>query len=339
MPTKGLSNNLVICAIDIKRDQSPDLQEKTNREGFIENDAYYDFKGSISYSLGIIQSLRYADKVRLREIYSSSKSREPVLQPIKELKALITKKIKIEKSRKEIFTLVDKVENEYLEMKKILITSSSSGLSLGIAIHEIEKIISELVIVVKKSKSGDRVDKLVLHLFNLIDNYSNIIRGSKSKKINITKQIENAMFNCEYRFEVHNVTVSLSQALKKFKKDIFAPSNLVISTLMNIFDNSIYWLHYGNVQNKKIFLDIQITKSDIALSVLDNGPGFTVAVEDAKRVFFTGKSNGMGMGLHLASEVMASIGGELILNDFDYIENIPKGFQKGALVTLIFKKK
>src|SRR5205814_8701451 len=40
VPTRRISNNVIIGAVNLKSAQSRDLVEKTNREGFIENDAY-----------------------------------------------------------------------------------------------------------------------------------------------------------------------------------------------------------------------------------------------------------------------------------------------------------
>ena len=49
IPTKRVSNNLIISAIELDREKSSDLIEKTNREGFIENDAYFTIAQSILY--------------------------------------------------------------------------------------------------------------------------------------------------------------------------------------------------------------------------------------------------------------------------------------------------
>lgn len=337
-PTKGLSNNLVIASVDLNRSDSEDLEEKTNREGFIENEAFFELREAVKYTLGIIQYLRYEDKRRLREVYQGIKSREPVLEPIRELKGLINKKIKLNKNKKEIMGLIDKVEKEYLEMKGVLLNTSASGLSLGIAIHEIEKIIAELVALVRTSKQDDHLDGLVMHLYNLVENYSDVIRTSGVKVVNLKDQIKTAMFNCHYRFEIHHVEVILSNSIENNNYTVKAPANMIISMLMNFFDNSIYWFHYGNVKKRKIFIDIERNDEMLSLSVLDNGPGFTIDPEDAKKVFVSGKSNGMGMGLHLANEIMKSIDGELIIDDFDFLSEEPRGFNRGALVSLVFKE-
>src|SRR5204863_5354262 len=39
-PTRNISRNIVVGAVDLSLDNSGSLIEKTNREGFVENDAY-----------------------------------------------------------------------------------------------------------------------------------------------------------------------------------------------------------------------------------------------------------------------------------------------------------
>jgi len=79
-PGKRLSNNIVLGAVYLKRNESYDLIEKTNREGFVENSAYDAFKNSILQALEIIEIFRYSDKQKLREIYGPTPKSEPVLQ-------------------------------------------------------------------------------------------------------------------------------------------------------------------------------------------------------------------------------------------------------------------
>ena len=66
-PAKKISNNIILSSISLRRKDSADLIEKTNREGFIENEVYEAFKEAILHSLNIVETLRYKDKLKLRE--------------------------------------------------------------------------------------------------------------------------------------------------------------------------------------------------------------------------------------------------------------------------------
>ena len=57
-PGKKLSNNIILGAISLDRASSKSLIEKTNREGFVENKAYYLFKDAILHVINIVETLR-----------------------------------------------------------------------------------------------------------------------------------------------------------------------------------------------------------------------------------------------------------------------------------------
>jgi len=51
----NISNNITIGAVQLEnRSKSSDLKEKTNREGFVENEAYQAFKDAVSYALDLL---------------------------------------------------------------------------------------------------------------------------------------------------------------------------------------------------------------------------------------------------------------------------------------------
>lgn len=123
--------------------------------------------------------------------------------------------------------------------------------------------------------------------------------------------------------------------------------NLIIGTIMNLIDNSIYWLdqkHFKKIEKKedftkKLYIDVILENDYVKIIVADNGTGFLLPTEDITEPFVTGKKNGagMGLGLHIASEVMAAQGGHIIFPDLgDYA--VPAEFAQGAIVVLSLKK-
>jgi len=88
-PTKAISNNLVLGAVYLDRKSSTDLIEKTNREGFVENEAYRDFRNSILYCIELIETLRYSDKKKLKEVYGATPKSAPLMSTLSEAKQYI----------------------------------------------------------------------------------------------------------------------------------------------------------------------------------------------------------------------------------------------------------
>jgi len=94
LPTKRISNNIVLGAVYLDKNESDDLEEKANREGFVENDAYWELWHAIRFAIDRIESCRKPDKDLLRLHYGLQKKSEPVITSIDELKEIIDHKVK-----------------------------------------------------------------------------------------------------------------------------------------------------------------------------------------------------------------------------------------------------
>lgn len=336
-PGKRFSNNILLAAISLNRDTSKSLIEKTNREGFIEDKAFELFRNAILHVIDKIEILRFEDKRRIRELYGPTAKSEPVLQLVGDLKKYVDEKIKEEPIRKHINQYLAKIETDYQTVCDNLLKAAGAGLNMSVVVHEVEKIAYEVATVLKAEKASDRAIKLVEHLSSLIDGYADIIRRSEQKKDNIKLIIENAIFNTEYRLKAHNVNVD--KAFLKFSGEciVRVSRSLVIGAMMNIIDNSIYWLERKGHQSKKIY--IGIFDSDKYLNVIfaDNGPGFLLPTETITEPFVSAKPDGIGLGLHIANEVMIAQKGFLSFPDFNDIE-IPEEYKYGAILMFSLKK-
>jgi len=338
VPAKKVSNNIIVAAVFLERDSSTDLREKTNREGFIENDALQEFKRALLYSLSQIEELRYEDKKKIRMIYGLESKKEPVMSSVKELRKIIEKRIKEEKLKKEINRYLERIEYGYIQMKKIYVKSAGAGLSLSVVIHEIEKIIEELKKAIKREKVSKKIVNLIKHLTGIIEGYTILIEKSKTKKWDLKKLIEQAIFNMEYRFRVHKIEIIKNYEKVTGKFEVDCARNLIINSFMNIMDNSIYWLEYNNTPYKRVYISLSKKIPDhISVIFADNGPGLTLPPEEIVKPFVSAKPDGMGLGLHIVSEIMKAHKGILRFPDADEVE-IPSEFKKGAIVLFGFKK-
>lgn len=120
-PSKAISNNLIIGSISLSRAESTDLIEKTNREGFVENEAYNDFKNAILHCLDVVESIRQIDKKKLKDIYGPTPKSAPLSSTIAEAKIFIEEKVKDPEVKDKILHYFTKIETDYKRVSDNLI--------------------------------------------------------------------------------------------------------------------------------------------------------------------------------------------------------------------------
>lgn len=335
-PSKNLSNNLVLGAVQLDREFSGDLQEKANREGFIENAAYIEFRDAVKYAINYFTSQRNIDKESLR-VYLNGGKKEPVKQDVSLIRQKIALYIKDEKERKEIDSYLKRIEEDFNYIQKMYLKTASAGMSYGVVIHEIEKVIAELNNAVKKEKTSAQITNLAKHLARLVDSYAELLRNRSKSQNRLRDLINQAVFSLQYRLEAHQINIECITDL--IENDfVDCASNLIVGSIINLIDNSIWWTTYAEVPNRHIIIKAT-TEIDghLAIVVADNGCGFTLSPEDAIKPFVSTKSGGMGLGLNIVNEIMISQGGTLVFPDYGDVE-LPEKYRNGAVVALVFKE-
>lgn len=336
-PGKKLSNNIILGAISLDRQTSNSLIEKTNREGFVENKAYALFRNSILHVLNIVETLRFEDKSHIRELYGPTSKSEPVLTIIGDLKKFVDEKIREIPIRNHINKYLLKIEADYKIVCDNLLKAAGAGLNMSVIVHEVEKIITEVSLVLRKEKASDRAIHLVEHLSSLIDGYAEIIRKSDKKTENIIKIVDNSLFNTEYRLRAHGIQVDRSYQEYGGSTKIKASRSLLIGAIMNVIDNAIYWLEKSKRLDKKIYVGLYEDDSYINIIFADNGVGFLLPTDSITQPFVSAKQDGIGLGLHIASEVLLAQNGLLRFPDFADL-SIPSDYQDGAIIVFSLKK-
>lgn len=345
VPAKRISNNLILAIIDLNIEDSTALIEKTNREGFIENEAFYDFCGAILYTINLIETLRKNDKDLLRNKYNPTEQEEPVLHNLSKLHQLIETRIKDIPLKNEINQHLKKIEDDYNFINETLLTSAGAGLTLAVGIHEVQKVIAELVLVVQMEKIPKKITGLIEHLDNLIEGYSDLLRQADSKEENVIQFLNGATFNVEYRMNAHNIT--LIKAYKEYGGNnlIECSRRLLMGAVMNVIDNSIYWLDTKRKRllknsesfEKKIFINVFHNEPGyLDILIADNGSGFTIPKYQLTKPFITSKNDGIGLGLHIVSEVMKVQDGFVKFPEQGEYE-LPDEFKNGAITILKLK--
>ncbi|MGV2794566.1 GHKL domain-containing protein, partial [Clostridium perfringens] len=165
------------------------------------------------------------------------------------------------------------------------------------------------------------VRTLVERLGGLTDGYANVVRSRSLRKFNFKKVIDQALFLVDFRLAAHNVTVDKRYLEKTDDFIIKGNEHLITSNIINIIDNAIWWLSYVEEPNKKILFDItREIPGYLTIVIADNGKGFTIPTDMLTKPFITDKTGGMGLGLHLVSEIMKQHNGKVTFPHFSDLE-------------------
>lgn len=340
-PGSKFSNNTIIGAFSLNLSLSIGLKEKTNREGFDQNETYEEFE-KICFS--IVSDFAIKAQLDRQKLDFAIKKDKPIKkigfsETINELKAQIKKR----NLEPELGKTVLKVEQDYLEMRDVMVNSGMAGLNLGLVFHEVEREIRYINEDILRGSDLSEISEKITNVMQLLDGFSPILKQQKRSAQNISLIVQRVFKLVNNRFNYHKILFS-SPLLAKESQDfqILGQTNLLVSAINNIIDNSIYWTKIkkereGNDYIPYIFISTNTEEFDgPTLIIGDNGDGFRIEPEDLIRPFVTTRPGGMGLGLYYTSLVMNMLGGKLLFidpKDYDLPKNIT-----GAVVALTFPK-
>ena len=345
-PASKIGNKLILSAVSLSREMSGGLEEKTNREGFIETDVYYNFRDTIIFLLNKVVFLRNEDKDKIRNIYKQETDvEESTVSLIKKVETKVRKAVPKEEDKKQIVDTLKKIEENYIDMKETLLKSAGSGLAYSLIIHEIEKMVGELKARADRTEL-DELKELTSKLQLTLEGITNLFVNSKTEKRLAKDVIQKSMKFFKYRVKTHNI-----ELVKKYENSNLAiecSENFIINALMNLVDNAIYWFKYHEKrlqkENKprKILIDVVDLDDKVGIVVADTGFGFSISAETAVLPFKTTKlkGEGMGLGLYFVNEIMKMHQGNLkIITSHHEKQKLDLGDEyNGAIVVLEFYK-
>ena len=337
------SKKVTIGAVSVNLNESDGLVEKTNREGFIENDTFVKFREIVKAAFSYFERVADTDRQNLEAALANTtpNKRVGLSDTIRELESKIAEK----QLTKEFQALIKKVERDYNEMRDIMLNSGMTGLNLAIVFHEIEREMR----YISTDLNANQVDvpslkSRIKNLNLLLENFAPILKQRTNNTLLASSLVERAIQINQTRFNYHDI--KLSSPLIETKANDFkitGPGNLLLSSLSNIIDNAIYWVSAqhelkGESHHSSIYIDADLASFDgPAIIIADTGKGLQLEPEVIVLPFKSTKDGGMGLGLYFVNLIMESMGGKLYFPDNKDM-NIPNIYT-GACIALIFPKK
>ncbi|MDT8824633.1 ATP-binding protein [Vibrio vulnificus] len=343
MPGQKIDTGMVIGGVDLNLEKSAGLKEKTNREGFDENNTYRRFRWIIASVVEDFHLKHRKDREALDDYLKGDvKDASPATTRFAESIQDIKDAIKKHGLEEEMSSKVVQIESDYLQMREVTLSSGIAGINLAVIFHEVERGVDDLNASIRNSDNYETLLKRAEHLAELLEGFAPLLRRNEQKTFDIKALTQKIVSLNEHRFSHHKIAISCplnSGESESFK--VTAPFGLLQATLTNLIDNAIHWTSLkAEKEDEEYIPAIRIDslpnwfKEGPALVVMDNGPGFSLTPEEAIQPFKTSRPGGMGVGLYYADKVMESIGGRLQICDPEDLD-LPEAYQ-GAAVVMVF---
>lgn len=341
-PTKRISNNIVVGAVDLSLEQSKSLEEKTNREGFVEGAALERLRALIRGAIAAFEAERNKDKQNLRKLLAKQRDSlgGGIEKPLQQIKTLAKKN----NLSSEVDPLIDRAQKAYDDMREIMLRAGISSMSLVIVYHEIDHGVRLLLTALRAGADPERSIQQARDLVAVLDSFGDLLRKGQASDHDLRDLAERVAELNSIRLKNHDIALELR--VDRSTNAALVPSRfplgLVLGAVTNLIDNSVYWLSSrwpedSAEANRKLMIAVDTESYDgPALIIADNGPGFVDELEDATAPFFTRRPDGIGVGLYYVNLIMHTIGGSLRMVDK---ELLPIGAEyDGAALALVFPR-
>lgn len=318
-----LSNDQVVGFVNISEKGNPQLKDKTNREGLIETgNPTDDFICLLQAFLAYIRSKPYAQyRARLTEKKVINLFREEqVQQDLSELKIAV-------QGDKNATSLLEKAEKHYKAERQFLVQRAETtedlagvGLSVETASHDITSVMSKALqkmdALIRVSGGKGKIDqeKLTEDLASLrgmlgfidaqLRDIQLLFRSAKQRRREI--RVRDVLDKVAKIYEQTMQKMRIELEVEAIGGPLVAKTTdtVLLQLLLNLFDNSVFWLETTDRTAKKI--KIRLDGKEGTLIFSDNGPG--VREDDAPYIFepfYSGKGEeGRGLGLYIARQLL-----------------------------------
>ena len=357
-PSMKIGRNQISGIISVGDQHDADLQERSSREGFEDNEAFRRLTSLVLMLLDqFAEPKRYAFRsdagiARKRDVTFDETRELAELAKIRKLVANLEPSERAQAERvisEQSLKLQDRIE-QLQERHRILEAKSSLGAIIGEVLHEGSPAARYI---------AETSDQLLLRFKSLLEPNGPGFEASKkafSRKLPFIKdygfQLNSLFKNLEplaggkrgkptffypvhtidgarELFASHNIPIKIINETNLLEL-VGYPADLT-TAVINIFGNSIFWLNEHKTPEPLIRVQINRDGDNAAILIEDNGPG--VPAEFAEEIFDVGfslKSNGTGLGLNIARETLARSGAKLFFHE---------GFSGGAQFEIKFPAK
>lgn len=344
-PAGKLGTQSVIAQISLGLEESSGLKEKTNREGFDDNQTFRNLHRIVLSIFDRFHREHAPDREAIDRAIKGEGAATPPIQEAMQQLAQLGKQHKIEK---EVKPILESIQQELKTLQDVMVSSGMAGINLALIFHEIVHSIDRIQRKLQGTPDPDDIRQEVAHLRKLLDTFKPLLQRDPPRKVSAEDLIDRAAGMHQDRFKRHDIVFS-NWAADPEKRHAFTeilPRGLMVAAISNVIDNAIYWTRFRRERDETqspgaiLALSHWDEEEGGLIAIIDNGPGFQLPAEQFGRPFTSTRAGGMGLGLFYCKTVMDSLGGKVEVTtaqEFRDVVDIPKAFD-GTAVVFSFKK-
>ena len=329
--------------IELEQAENLDLIDKTNREGMIENQAYRDLSKLVETLIQNILEIKFISKRDEYTNLTKGITRDPkllnnVTKVSSEIIDGIAEHYEIEE---DPWHILSKLGSSVLERREGLVNLSSSiktlkksleiieglqeklteqagfGLAAAVSIHELNKIASNFYIGISNLiEAGNPTQYQLEDLRAASESLQSelkrlgplrTIRNEKKREFKVSQAINYAAAIFQSKFSQLGITLEVHV---NDDISIYARYSTLCQIIVNLLDNSTYWLQLIPEQDRKIIIDVSSEYRMIIVG--DNGLGIDSAIRPY--LFEAGYSMKIppsGLGLYICKAYMQAMKGSI----------------------------
>ncbi|NDK57685.1 ATP-binding protein [Pontibacter fetidus] len=344
-PTLRISNNQIIGYISLSLNNNPDFKDQSNREGLVESQAFTDLQDIIKAILSQLEIRRYSERrvddvsIPQKSLFSNfnvSEHLQTISKRYPDDKLIEDAIFKTEKSLEEGVKKTQEVLARYRRL-------ASLGMLIDSVLHDGNNLLAlldgEVLLLGRELKKQPHNIENIINFLANIKEHKNLIsqlfkrleplggrRRGKPKDLVLEDSIKNA-------FELHKSELqrlNINYQIPSTKNLLKIDEGELQLILLNLLQNSIYWLEVQNDVKREIIVQTSKNEEELILIFSDSGPG----IEEGKQEiifdpYISTKPDGIGIGLTIIGELVAEHNGDLSLLD--------NGPLEGATFKLTFR--
>jgi signal transduction histidine kinase len=292
---------------------------------------------------------RYPDKRKVKELTGRLRNENSIRTVFSRNMAMLSNTISNDPNlsaeiKLQAGKLIDETRaalNSMLEgREQPLLVAASIGITYMMPTHEARRELHEAMKLLRtgidskifQEESARPILLMLRQVDETIQGIGRLMQQTSDDEVfKLETSIDDAIDLMRFRFKRNSIVLEKDIRIEARVK---GSERLVTIMLLNLLDNSLYWLLRKKPEERRLKLVSLLIDGNPAIIVSDSGPGFCDDINTLTLPFFTRKPKGMGLGLYISDRIAKMNGGRLRIIDSKEFTDL----HIGANIAIIFKE-